>query len=59
MSESTFEEDGSFIGQYGTIRKHPSFTLPSSTVTNERPPPQQQRITAKGTSAASNPGTFV
>jgi len=50
---SRFEEDGSFIGQYGTIRKHPSFpptTLPSSAIVVTAMDPAK---------TASNPGTFV
>ena len=49
FSAIPFEEDGSFIGQYGTIRKQPSFpptTLPSSAM-------------VVPATAAANPGTFV
>jgi len=50
-----FEEDGSFIGQYGTIRKQPSFPLPPTTL-----PSSAIVVTARDPAiAASIPGTFV
>ena len=55
ISVGRFEEDGSFIGQYGTIRKQPSFPLPPTTL-----PSSAIVVTARDPAiTASIPGTFV